>query len=230
MGHKPLIYCAIDTYSIDIALNLSKKVVDAGCGLKLGMEFYHSLGPFGVEKIKETYPHASIFLDLKLHDIPNTVFKTIKSLSALKPDFINIHASGGLDMMKAAKEACDNDIKLLAVTVLTSLKNQDIHKMGFQADILDLVKLLATQAQSIGIDGVVCSPHEIEALRKHCGEDFILMVPGIRESSEKSQDQNRVMSASKAKNLGATHLVIGRPITESSDPFSAAQKIIKSVC
>jgi orotidine-5'-phosphate decarboxylase len=230
MGNKPLIYCAIDTYSLDIALTLSKKVIDAGCGLKLGMEFYHSLGPSGVNKIKDTYPEASIFLDLKLHDIPNTVSKTIKSLCSVKPDFINIHASGGIDMMHAARDACDDDIKLLAVTVLTSLKNNDLKTMGYQLDIEELVALLATQTQKAGLDGVVCSPLEIKKLRALCGDSFVLMVPGIREKTDNTQDQNRTMSASEAVSLGASHLVIGRPITQANDPFSAAQQIIKSVC
>lgn len=224
------IFCAVDTADLNEAIDLAKKVGPVTGGLKLGLEFVHSFGPEGIERIKETCPNAALFLDLKFHDIPNTVAGAVKSVSErFKPKYLNIHASGGLEMMKAAQDACAPETKLLGVTILTSLDEAELNKIGYQKNATDRVKQLADLAQEAGLSGVVCSAHEIEALREQCGPDFALMVPGIRPEGSKAGDQKRVMTPVQALHLGATHLVIGRPITKSDNPSETAQAILDTI-
>ena len=166
----------------------------------------------------------------KFHDIPNTVAGAVKAISKnFKPAYLNVHASGGEDMMKAAKDACDPTTKLLSVTVLTSMNEDNLRSVGQGDSTMDQVQRLALLTKETGLDGVVCSSHEIEVLRRECGRDFILMVPGIRPADADLGDQKRVMTPKQAMQNGATHLVIGRPITEARDPVTAAQKIIESL-
>ena len=175
-----------------------------------------------------------IFLDLKLHDIPNTVASGMKSLMRLSPcpAIINLHAAGGLDMMKAAADAVDGRAKLIAVTILTSLSNDDIWATGFDAsrDTGAHAVSLAKLAKLAGLAGVVCSPHDLAGIRAATGPDFLTVVPGIRPADEALHDQKRIATPRAAMLAGADILVIGRAITNSSDPAAAAQKILGELC
>ncbi len=224
---SPIIYCAIDTPDLTRATELTKAIGPVTGGIKLGLEFFSSFGPAGIEKICEACPDANIFMDMKFHDIPNTVAGAVRTISTnLAPAYLNVHASGGYAMMKAAKDACAKDTKLLAVTILTSLDETALAEIGYAHGPAAQVKQLASLTQSAGLDGVVCSSLEIEELRKTIGDNFILMVPGIRPQGSDTGDQKRVMTPTDAIKLGATHLVIGRPITGADDPAQAAQDIL----
>ncbi len=225
------IFCAIDTPSAEIARALAEKVAPHVGGLKLGLEFFNANGPDGVRKI--TSLGRPLFLDLKLHDISNTVAGGIRSATALGPTFITIHASGGRAMMRAAADAATQAAesqgvtrpRLLGVTVLTSLDGDDLAAVGQDAAVSDQVDRLAALAQDSGLDGIICAPQEIARLRMLCGGAFTLMVPGIRPAGADAGDQKRVMTPEEAMALGADHLVIGRPITRAEDPALAARNI-----
>jgi orotidine-5'-phosphate decarboxylase len=226
----PYIFCAIDTPDLESATILAKKISGAGIGIKIGLEFFSANGAAGVEKLLHDADISDFFLDLKFHDIPNTVAGAVKAVShRLKPLYLNVHAAGGSDMMKAAREACATETKLLAVTVLTSLDEAALTSIGQRIPAYDQVLRLADLTQQAGLDGVVCSAHEIEALRRACGNDFVLMVPGIRPLGVQTGDQKRVMTPLEALQKGATHLVIGRPITSTPDPQAAARDILQSL-
>ena len=231
MNNEPLIFCAIDTADFDYAMHLAKQVGTVTGGLKLGMGFINSFGPQGIEAICKACPEAKLFIDLKFHDIPNTVAAAIFTICEhFSPAYINVHASGGAEMMHAAKAACKTETKILAVTILTSLNHNELYKIGYKGEtVLDSVKRLAILAQDSGLDGVVCSAYEIEMLRKQCDSNFILMVPGIRPEGTNAEDQKRVMTPKQAVQKGASHLVIGRPITKTDDPAEAAQNILESI-
>ncbi|MAQ71639.1 MAG: orotidine-5'-phosphate decarboxylase [Alphaproteobacteria bacterium] len=227
---KCRIFVAADTPHLDTAMSIAKAVDKKGAGLKLGLEFFNSQGPGGVRAISEECRDLPIFLDLKYYDIPNTVCSAIKAiLDVTKPSYLNVHASGGLKMMQEAKKSCRKDTKLLAVTALTSFDEDDFTGAGYKGPIAEIVEKQAMLAKEAGLDGVVCSAHEIERLRAICGKDFILMVPGIRPAGEDAQDQKRVMTPSEAIELGASHLVIGRPITQANNPEEALQAICQSL-
>lgn len=229
----PIIFCAIDTTDIEHAKALAAAMERAGCGIKLGMEFFNAQGPQGIREIKDSYPELALFIDLKYHDIPNTVAGAIRAIAPIGAEFVNVHASGGLDMMRAARDAMDEESdkvgtkpgKVLGVTVLTSLDDAAISDIGFQGSAADNVERLAALTQKASLDGVVCSAREIELVRKTCGADFDLMVPGIRPAGAENGDQKRVMTPEEALHIGATHLVIGRPITQAEDPASKAQSL-----
>ncbi|MDD3288045.1 MAG: orotidine-5'-phosphate decarboxylase [Alphaproteobacteria bacterium] len=221
------VYCAIDTRNVATAIQLAAQVKDHIGGIKLGLEFFLAHGMDGYNQVAAT--GIPIFLDVKLHDIPNTVSGAVKSLLPLKPSFITVHTSGGAAMMKAAAEAAKevkgDRPKLLGVTVLTSLDTNDLASVGQNTDMNEQVLRLAKLARESGIDGVVCSPAEVSMLRKELGPDFILMVPGIRPLWAASNDQKRITTPHDAIKSGATYLVIGRPITSSGDPAGAAARI-----
>ncbi|SMH56954.1 orotidine-5'-phosphate decarboxylase [Azospirillum agricola] len=226
------IFCAVDTTEIDSARRIAAQVNGSVGGIKLGLEFFIAQGPAGVRAvIGEDGP--PLFLDLKLHDIPNTVASGIRSALPLKPAFMTIHTSGGGAMMRAAAEAAATGgaqrPKILAVTVLTSLDEGDLETVGQATPVTDQVKRLALLAKESGIDGVVCSPAEVALLRAACGPDFILMVPGIRPVWAASNDQKRFMTPAEAVAAGADHLVIGRPITGDADPAAAARRIVSEI-
>jgi orotidine-5'-phosphate decarboxylase len=227
------VYVAIDTDNMHRAQLVAAQVSRAGAGLKIGLQFFCNHGKAGVESIIKACPQPpSVFLDLKFHDIPNTVAGAIGSLEGLKLDYINVHAAGGEAMMIAAKQAADAlsyKPKLLAVTVLTSLDDEALTAVGQQIPAQQQVLTLAKLAKKCGLDGVVCSAHEIEAIRHSCSHDFSLMVPGIRPVGSDVGDQKRIMTPQEAMNKGANHLVIGRPITESADPFAATKAILESL-
>ncbi len=225
------VFCAVDTPDVSHAVALSSKIKDNIGGIKLGLEFFMANGAGGYRQIAEL--GLPIFLDVKLHDIPNTVKGAIQSLLPLSPAYITIHTSGGAAMMRAAAEAAAKASgarpKLLGVTVLTSLDSSDMKDVGQDADVSQQVKRLALLAKSSGLDGVICAPTEIAMLRQVCGPDFVLMVPGIRPQWAASNDQKRVMTPAEAIKAGATHLVIGRPITGAQDPGEAAARITTEI-
>ena len=231
-GH---IFCAVDTDDLDRATSLSSAISPYVGGVKLGIQFFSTFGPPGVEVIRQR--GLPIFLDLKLFDIPNTVAGAVHAAARLAPAMLTLHASGGRAMMEAAvranQEAADTlgqeRSLLLGVTVLTSLGHDDLCEVGVQGDLADQVLRLASLAQDSGLDGVVCSAHEIEALRRLCGGGFKLVVPGIRPTLAGSDDQKRVLTPAEALNKGADYLVIGRPITGDKDPVDAVQRIAAEV-
>lgn len=230
------IFCALDSADLEWALSLTGKLAPLVGGVKLGLEFFSANGADGVRAVSRT--GTPVFLDLKFHDIPNTVAGAISSVAPLAPLMTTIHTLGGRDMMKAAVEAAANAaeklgvrrMKILGVTMLTSMAETDLDEIGVKASsMVDQVKRLAVLAQESGVDGIVASPHEIEALRRVCGPDFLLVIPGIRPLWAESQDQKRVLSPKEALDRGASHLVIGRPITKASNPAEAAKRIIEEI-
>ncbi len=234
MRPLPRIFCAIDTTDTARAVDLAARVAQAGCGIKLGLEYFNAHGPDGIRRVTDAHTQVPLFLDLKYHDIPNTVAGAVRAACALTPAYMNVHAAGGLEMMKAAMDSARDESakrgiavpKMLAVTILTSLDDTAINAVGYAGAAADNVLRLAALTQAAGIDGIVCSAHEIAAVRKECGTDFVLMVPGIRPAGADSGDQKRVMTPAQAMAAGATHLVIGRPITGAADPGAAARAII----
>ena len=225
------IFCALDNPNLEVALTLAQTVRGEVDGLKLGLEFFNAQGPNGIRAIAAL--GMPIFLDVKLHDIPNTVAGAIRSLAPLAPYYLTLHASGGKEMMSAARDAAHDAAarlalmppRLLAVTVLTSLDESDIAAQGVAGTAGDQVVRLAELARRAEIDGIVSSPHEIGAIRAACGEAFDIVVPGIRPIGGATQDQKRVMTPGKAVHAGANALVIGRPITGANNPTQAAAAI-----
>jgi orotidine-5'-phosphate decarboxylase len=222
------IFCAIDTPDPVQAAQLAASIGGHVHGIKLGLEFFMAQGSTGIAAARPA--NVPLFLDVKLHDIPNTVAGALQALLPLHADFITIHTSGGAAMMRAA---CDTAAKagttrpkLLGVTVLTSLDSDDLAAVGQDRDATAQVVRLGRLAQASGLDGVICAPTEITALRAACGKDFILMVPGIRPSWAAAGDQKRVMTPREAIAAGATYLVIGRPITAAPNPEQAAARIV----
>lgn len=227
MSASSKIFCALDTSDLQQAIDWAGAIGPVTGALKLGMEFVNSFGPAGIEAVLGAAPDADLFIDLKFHDIPNTVAGAVRTTCAnFAPAYLNVHAAGGAEMMEAAKNACSPETKLLAVTILTSLDQDAITKIGYQNELSGQVIRMAKLAENSGLDGVVCSALEIEMVRKACNANFELMVPGIRPSGSDKGDQKRVMTPSEALNKGATHLVIGRPITGADDPAKAAQDIL----
>ena len=228
---KNPIILALDVNSITKAQSIVSDLKNYIGGIKIGMEFFNSFGPEGVRDISKF--DIPIFLDLKLHDIPITIYKTIKTLMELDIAIINVHASGGRDMLEAAVKARDESdnksTKLIAVTVLTSLDDNDIKEIGYRENSEGLVLRLASLAKDSGLDGVVCSAKEISLIKEKLGKDFILVVPGIRLKDDNKNDQKRLTSPKNAIDSGADLLVIGRPITDSKDPLKAIDNILKNI-
>lgn len=226
------VFVAIDTPDVAAATALRQSVRPHVGGIKLGLEFFLANGVEGVNQVVgEGVP---LFLDLKLHDIPNTVAGAVRSLGRLKhaPAFLTIHAQGGRAMIEAAvaaRDAAVPGLKLLAVTVLTSLDDVDLADIGVSSGSLDQVKRLAYLSVDSGADGCVCSPKEVAALRDMLGSEAALMVPGIRPTGASAGDQKRVMTPRDAMDAGASHLVIGRPITQAADPAAAALAIAQAL-
>ncbi|MEK9723588.1 MAG: orotidine-5'-phosphate decarboxylase [Rhodospirillaceae bacterium] len=219
----------IDTPDADRAVALATQLAGHVGGVKLGKEFFTANGPDGVARV--TAGGQPLFLDLKWHDIPNTVVGAVRAAAPLKPLMINVHAAGGRAMMEAAARANAEANPagarpiLLAVTVLTSLDQDDLAATGVAGSVEDQVLRLAALARDAGLDGVVCSPREIAALRAANGPDFKLVVPGIRPAWASTDDQKRVLGPAEAVALGADYLVIGRPITGADDPVAAAKRV-----
>jgi orotidine-5'-phosphate decarboxylase len=219
---------ALDTPDLDHAVALARTLKPHVGWAKVGMEFFYAHSLAGYARVAET--GLPIFLDLKLHDIPNTVASAMKALMRITPTpgIVNLHASGGLDMMKAAAEAVDGRAKLIAVTILTSLSDDDIWAAGFETakNTEGHARSLAELTRRAGLDGVVCSPHDLVGIRHDLGRDFLTVVPGIRPADAAVQDQKRVATPEAALAAGADILVIGRAITGAKDPARAAQDIL----
>jgi len=225
------VFCALDTTDPQAALALCRRLAGLVGGLKLGLEFFSANGPEGVRAVVDG--GLPLFLDLKFHDIPNTVAGAVKAAVRLGPAMTTLHASGGREMMAAAVDAAGEAAtkwgvarpQLLAVTVLTSISQGDLAESGVAGPVVDQVKRLAALAQEAGVDGVVCSPHEVDVLRAQCGPGFHLVIPGIRPAWSAANDQKRVLTPREAMAKGADWLVIGRPITAAADPAAAAGRI-----
>jgi orotidine-5'-phosphate decarboxylase len=222
----PRLFIALDTPDTTRAGDLARIVGDRA-GIKLGLEFFAANGPAGVERVRR--PGQALFLDLKFHDIPNTVAGAVRSALALQPDLLTVHASGGRAMLAAAREACEavkSRPALIAVTVLTSLDDAALEETGQRAPSANQALRLARLARDAGLDGVVCSPHEIAVLKSDLGSGFRLVVPGLRPAGSEPGDQARVMTPGEAARRGADWLVIGRPVTAAPDPSAALARIL----
>ena len=224
-------FVALDTTDLAHALELANALSGHVGGMKVGKEFFTACGPDGVRAVTDC--GMPVFLDLKFHDIPNTVAGAIKASLALSPYMVNVHASGGETMMRAATQSAEAAGEgrplVLGVTVLTSMDESDLQGIGVESSVPDQVMRLASLAQFSGLDGVVCSAREVEDLRENLGKDFKLVVPGIRPQWASSDDQKRIVTPAAAIAIGADYLVIGRPITGASDPVEAADKIAAEI-
>ena len=226
--NDPKIIVALDFPQASAALEFAQRVEPSLCRLKVGKELFTSAGPQLVEQLQKR--GFEVFLDLKFHDIPNTTAQACKAAAALGVWMVNVHAMGGKRMMEAARDALANvehRPKLIAVTVLTSMAQEDLHGIGINASPAHMVSLLAELVHDSGLDGVVCSAQEAPHLRQLCGENFVLVTPGIRSANAAANDQSRIMTPRAALEAGSSYLVIGRPITQAPDPLLALQDILK---
>jgi len=232
--HNPIIV-ALDTQDADEATAMAREVMGHVGAVKLGLEFFSANGAAGVKQI--TQLGVPLFLDLKFHDIPNTVAKAIAATAGMNMFMMTVHTTGGHNMLRAAMDASDRVAQVtgkerplvIGVTLLTSLDQDDVSLIGFQHTVQEQVLRLADLAQSAGLDGVVCSPFEIAAIRKACGSDLALVVPGIRPEGAAAGDQKRIMTPKEALARGADYLVIGRPITDAANRAEAAKAIADSL-
>ena len=237
MNPKERIVLALDVDPYDEALGLVRELTPYVGVFKIGMQLYNSIGPAIVQQVNEL--GGKVFVDLKLHDIPNTVGAAGRVLTRLNSFMFNVHAAGGREMMQYAaaevsKEAARLGINpplILAVTVLTSISDQQLKNEMYVNDlnVLELTVKWAVMAKESGLNGVVCSPQEITAIRAACGPDFKIVTPGIRPRWSETNDQKRVTTPRDALHLGADYMVIGRPITKADNPKIAAQKIIEEL-
>ena len=221
---------ALDYDNQRSALALADKLDPSQCRLKVGKELYTAVGPELVSGLVSR--GFDVFLDLKFHDIPNTVAKAIGAAADLGVWMANVHASGGTRMMAAAKQALQqrgSAMRLIAVTVLTSMDESDLRELGIQRSLSDHVMHLAQLAKNAGLDGVVCSAQEASALKAALGADFQLITPGIRLADSGADDQRRIVTPQDAMRLGSDYLVIGRPITQAADPLQALLAINQSL-
>jgi orotidine-5'-phosphate decarboxylase len=228
--NDPKIIVALDYPNAAPALALADRLEHSLCRLKVGKELFTATGPSLLEKLMQR--GFEIFLDLKFHDIPNTTAQACKAAASLGVWMLNVHALGGRKMLEAAREAIarsEEQPKLIAVTVLTSMAQPDLSEIGINATPADMVLRLATVARDSGLDGVVCSAQEAALLRKHCGNEFCLVTPGIRPASASRDDQSRVMTPQAAMQAGSSYLVIGRPITQAVDPLRALLDINREI-
>jgi orotidine-5'-phosphate decarboxylase len=218
----PKIIIALDYPNAVPALALADRLEPSLCRLKVGKELFTATGPALLEELMQR--GFEVFLDLKFHDIPSTTAQACKAAASLGVWMINVHALGGRKMLVAAREAIVSSAqrpKLIAVTMLTSMAQEDLAEIGINATPAEMVLRLATLARDSGLDGVVCSAQEAALLRKHCGDKFCLVTPGIRPAHASLDDQSRVMSPKAAMQAGSSYLVIGRPITQAADPLQA---------
>jgi len=226
----PKIIVALDYAEASKALQLVQRLDPGLCRLKVGKELFTAAGPALVEQL--VGKGYGVFLDLKFHDIPNTVAKACEVASQLGVWMLNVHACGGSAMMQAARDGVaksGKSPKLIAVTVLTSMDQSTLNQLGIHGSLEDQVLRLARLAQQAGLDGVVCSSHEASALRAELGKDFCLVTPGIRPANASTDDQSRIVTPAEALRLGASYLVIGRPITHAADPLLALQAIHQEI-
>ncbi|MBE2897429.1 orotidine-5'-phosphate decarboxylase [Pasteurellaceae bacterium 20609_3] len=218
---------ALDYEKEKDALALVDQINPEICRLKVGKEMFTTLG---TQFVKQLHARGfDVFLDLKFHDIPNTVARAVRSAADLGVWMVDLHASGGLRMMETAKQILEpygkDAPKIIAVTVLTSMEDADLLQIGLNASPMEQVIRLARLSQRAGLDGVVCSPQEVEILRANCGQDFTLVTPGIRPAGADFGDQRRVMTPSEAIRQGSDYLVVGRPITQAANPLAVLEQI-----
>ncbi|RVU37561.1 orotidine-5'-phosphate decarboxylase [Rheinheimera riviphila] len=230
MKNSPIVV-ALDFEQKSAALDLVSQLDPALCRLKVGKEMFTHFGPSFVSELQQR--QFEVFLDLKFHDIPNTVAKAVQAAADLGVWMVNVHASGGSKMMIAAREAlvkfgADKPL-LIAVTVLTSMEQADLTELGINLTPAEQVLKLATLTANSGLDGVVCSAQEAAILKQQFGQSFCLVTPGIRPSFAKADDQKRVMTPNEALAVGVDYLVIGRPITKAADPLAALQAIYQEI-
>lgn len=226
----PKIIIALDYADTQPALELVARLEPAMCRLKVGLELFTTARFQLIEQLMQR--GFEIFLDLKFHDIPNTAAQACKAAAELGVWMVNVHALGGRKMMEAAREAMSlytQPPKLIAVTVLTSMAQEDLADLGIVTTPAEMVLRLAKLARDSGLDGVVCSAREAALLRQHCGSEFCLVTPGIRLADAAADDQSRVMTPCAALGQGADYLVIGRPVTRAADPLQVLQSIIKQI-
>lgn len=236
LSAKQRVLCAIDTDDLEFAVKLARDLRDHVGGFKLGLEFFTSHGPSGIGKIQSM--GMPILLDLKFHDIPNTVFGAVRAATRLNVAMMTIHTSGSSDMMRKAAEAAATTAaqlniakpQLFGVTVLTSLDGEDLQELGYKQKPNDRVKRLAEMAQLCGLDGVVASARELDLLQDQRSKDFKLVTPGIRPAwAADSHDQKRVLEPAQAIAAGSDYLVVGRPITRANDPIAAAKRVVDEI-
>lgn len=223
---EPRIIVALDYPEAEPALALAKRLNPTLCKLKVGKELFVAAGPQLVQALVAS--GYDVFLDLKFHDIPNTVARACKAAARLGVWMLNVHASGGIAMMRAAREALDEmgpRPRLIAVTVLTSLSRPDLAAIGLDLPPEEHVLRLARLTHEAGLDGVVCSAREAERLRRELGSSFLLVTPGIRPTGSTQDDQQRVLTPIQALRAGADYLVVGRPVTRAPDPVAALQNL-----
>ena len=227
---KSNVIVALDYDNKHSALTLADRLDPKYCRVKVGKELFTAAGPAVVKELSDR--SFDVFLDLKFHDIPNTVAKALSAAADLGVWMANVHASGGSRMMSAAKQALDNsgsDMLLIGVTVLTSMDTSDLEEVGIKRILSDQVLHLASMTKDSGLDGVVCSAQEARTLKEALGEDFKLVTPGIRLANSAADDQRRIVTPSDAMALGSDYLVIGRPITQSADPLATLLEINRSL-
>jgi orotidine-5'-phosphate decarboxylase len=220
----------LDTPRLEDALALAARLDPKLCRVKIGKELFVAAGPEAVARVQER--GFEVFLDLKFHDIPNTVAGACRAAARLGVWMMNVHASGGEAMLRAAREAVESVARpplLIAVTVLTSLSGEDLERVGLSGSVLDNVERLARLTRFCGLSGVVCSAQEAQLVRGATGDDFLLVTPGIRLEGDRPDDQARVVTPREAVRRGADYLVIGRPITGSADPAATLQSIRDSL-
>lgn len=230
-GAAPRVLVALDYRHADAALSLVDRLDPSLCGLKVGKELFTAAGPELVRQlVKRNFP---VFLDLKFHDIPNTVGGAVSAAADLGIWMLNVHASGGGAMMEAARKSLESfglqRPLLTAVTVLTSFSDEDLRGVGVQRNLQEQVSALALLAQQSGLDGVVCSAQEAISLKKERGKDFLLVTPGIRLENSPRDDQQRIVTPGQAIQQGADYLVIGRPVTQSADPLQTLRGIVQDI-
>jgi orotidine-5'-phosphate decarboxylase len=227
---KSNVIVALDYDNKHSALTLADRLDPKYCRVKVGKELFTAAGPSVVKELSDR--GFDVFLDLKFHDIPNTVAKALSAAADLGVWMANVHASGGSRMMSAAKQALGNsgsDMLLIGVTVLTSMDTSDLEEVGIKRTLSDQVLHLASMTKDSGLDGVVCSAQEARTLKEALGEDFKLVTPGIRLANSAADDQRRIVTPSDAMALGSDYLVIGRPITQSTDPLATLLEINRSL-
>ena len=227
----PKLIVALDFDNEHDALNLVEKLDPNNCALKVGSELFTLLGTSFVKQLVKR--QFKVFLDLKFHDIPNTVAKACKAGAELGVWMMNVHASGGMNMMQAARNAIDSYGAsrpiLIAVTVLTSFNQNELISVGIDTPVMDHVKKLAILTKEAGLDGVVCSAQEVKVIKSSCGNQFITVTPGIRLPNNVSDDQSRVMTPKQAIEEGSDYLVVGRPITQAINPELVVAEILKNI-
>ena len=226
-GMRERLIVALDVSSANEAQALVERIGSAAGIYKVGLQLFTAEGPEFVRHLVRS--GRRVFLDLKLHDIPNTVSHAVKNAVDLGVHMLTVHASGGTAMLRAAAEAADGKLNILAVTVLTSLTDQDMDETGISGRVTDQALRMAALAQNAGCQGIISSPREALLIRKSLGEGFAIVTPGIRPTGSDSNDQQRIATPASAIENGASHIVVGRPITHATDPAQAARAIISEM-